>query len=413
LSNLLITNIKQLVQVEENPSVWKAGKDMQDIGILNNAWLLISNGIITDFGTGSHPEVNTEYQIIDATNKLVLPTFVDSHTHIVYAGNREEEWVDRISGLSYEAIAEKGGGILNSAKKLQNTSEEELYLQAKKRLIEIIKLGTGAVEIKSGYGLTVADELKMLRVVKHLKSEFDIEIKATFLGAHAIPKSYNNRNEYIEVILTEMLPKVAAENLADFCDVFCEKGYFNPEETEKILLEAKKYGLLPKIHANQMSHSGGIAAGVNIGAISVDHLEFTSEQDIELLKNSQTMPTLLPGAAYFLHLPNPPARNMIDSGLPIALASDYNPGSSPSGNMAFVMSMGCIMFNMMPSETLNATTINTAYALGISDKYGSICKGKIGSVIITNEIPSYSFIPYNFATPFIDKVILKGKVFES
>jgi imidazolonepropionase len=413
LGNLLIKNIKQLVQVEDYPSTWKSGKEMKEVGVLNNAWLLISDGFITDFGTSEAPQVSNNFKIIDATNKLVMPTFVDSHTHIVYAGNREDEWVNRISGMSYEEIAKNGGGILNSAQKLQKTSEEELYQQAKKRLIEIIKLGTGAVEIKSGYGLTVTDEIKMLKVIKRLKSEFDVEIKATFLGAHAIPKSYNNRAAYIDVIVNEMLPKVAAEQLADFCDVFCENGYFTPEETELILEAAKKYGLVPKIHANQMSHSGGIATGVKVDALSVDHLEYTSDEDIALLKTSKTMPTLLPGAAYFLHLPNPPARKMIDSGLPIALASDYNPGSSPSGNMAFVMSMGCIMFNMLPSEALNATTINTAYALGISNKYGSICKGKVGSVIITKDIPSYSFIPYNFATPFIDKVIIKGNVFEA
>lgn len=412
MGNLLIKNIKQLVQVESKPSVWKAGKDMLEVNTINNAWLLIKNGIIEDYGTDLAPNLTQEFEIIDATGQLVLPTFVDSHTHIVYAGNREEEWVNRISGLSYEEIAQKGGGILNSAKKLQNTSENDLYLQAKNRLIEIIKLGTGAVEIKSGYGLTVADEIKMLRVIKRLKAEFDVEIKATFLGAHAIPKSYNNRAEYIEIIAKQMLPQITEENLANFCDVFCENGYFTSTETEYILNEAIKYGLIPKIHANQMSNSGGIETGVKVGALSVDHLEYTSDSDIELLKNSKTMPTLLPGAAYFLHLPNPPARKMIDSGLPIALASDYNPGSSPSGNMAFVMSMGCIMFDMMPSEALNATTINTAYALGISNQYGSICKGKVGSVIITKEIPSYSFIPYNFATPFIDKIILKGKVFE-
>lgn len=410
MSDLLIKNIKQLVQVEEKPLKWKAGADMETVHTIDNAWLLIKEGIIADYGTMDTCPAIEGIEVIDATGKLVLPGFVDSHTHLVYAGNREGEYVDRIKGLSYEEIANRGGGILNSANKLQQTTEEELYASAAARLREIIAMGTVAVEIKSGYGLTVADELKMLRVIKRLKKEFTVDIKATFLGAHAIPKRCADRNEYIAEITDKMLPQVAAENLAEYADVFCEKGYFTPEETTHILSKAKEYGLKPRIHANQMSHSGGIKAGVALGAISVDHLEFTSDEDIALLKNSDTMPTLLPGAVFFLGLPNPPARNMINAGLPVALATDYNPGSSPSGNMAFAMSMATILFKMTPNEALNAATLNTAYAMELQNSYGSITKGKTGSVIITKQLPSYSFIPYNFATPFIDTVVVKGVV---
>jgi imidazolonepropionase len=342
---------------------------------------------------------------------MVFPSFCDSHTHLVYAGSREIEYVDKIRGLSYEEIAKRGGGILNSAKLLHNTSEENLYNQSLQRINEIIALGTGAVEIKSGYGLTVEDELKMLRVIKRLKDTTPITIKSTFLGAHAVPADYKGRqSEYVDLIINEMIPQVAAEELADYIDVFCDKGFFTVEETERMLMAGMKYGLRAKIHANELAYSGGIQAGVKYGALSVDHLEFTGDEEIKCLLNSDTMPTLLPGAAFFLGMEYPPARKMIDSGLPLAMASDFNPGSSPSGDMKFVMSLGCIIMRLVPEEAINAVTINSAYAMGISDTHGSIAKGKAANVFITKPIPSYEYLPYAYTTKLVDTVILNGKV---
>lgn len=387
---------------------------MKNLTCIDNAWLAIEDDIIADFGEmNNFPGISdwSNLTVIDAAGKFVFPCWCDSHTHIVYAGSREEEFVDRIKGLTYEEIANKGGGILNSSNKLQNTSEDELVEQASKRLEEIKMTGTGAVEIKSGYGLTVKDEIKMLRVIKKLKSISPLTIKATFLGAHAIPKEYkNNRSEYIQLIIDKMLPQIAEEKLADYCDVFCEKNYFTKEDTIKILQAASKYGLKPKVHANQLGNSGGVQAGVECNAISVDHLEFIGDEEIFLLKNSNTMPTLLPGAAFFLGLPNPPARKMIDAGLPVAAASDYNPGSSPSGNMNLVISLLCIQYKMTPEEAINAATINSAYAMDLSKTHGSIAIGKKANVFITKEIPSYTYIPYSFGNNLIETVILNGKV---
>ena len=414
--NLIITNIKELVQTEDTPRRWVAGAEMAQLPTIKNAFLIIRSGLIENFGTMEEFRKLDErfyngIDEIDATGRLVLPCFADSHTHLVYAGSREQEFVDRIKGKTYEEIAAAGGGILNSAKRLQETSEEELYQSALKRLHEVINLGTGAIEIKSGYGLTVNDELKMLRVIKRLKALNLIEIKASFLGAHAIPKTYTDRKEYIDLIVNEMIPQVAAESLADYCDVFCDKGFFTPEETDRILKQGLKYGLRAKIHANQLAASGGVQVGVANNAISVDHLEHVGEAEIEALLNSETMPTLLPGAAFFLGLHYQPARKMMDAGLPLALASDYNPGSSPSGSMPFTLSLACIKLKMLPEEAINACTINSAYAMELEKTHGSIAKGKVGNVFITHEIPGYSFIPYSFGSNLIDKVILKGKIF--
>ncbi|MBK0403796.1 imidazolonepropionase [Adhaeribacter sp. BT258] len=412
---MIIKNIKELVQTETEPRRWVAGAEMAKLPCIKNAFLIIKNGLIQDFGTMEEFEALDDrfyngYSEIDATGRLVFPCFVDSHTHIVYAGSREQEFVDRIKGKTYEEIAAAGGGILNSAKRLQDTSEEELFESARKRLHEVINMGTGAMEIKSGYGLTLHDELKMLRVIRRLKNLNLIEIKANFLGAHAIPKD-KTREEYLDLIINEMIPAVAAEGLADYVDAFCDKGFFTPEETDRILKQGIKYGLRPKIHANQLAPSGGVQVGVANNAISVDHLEHVGEAEIEALLNSETMPTLLPGAAFFLGLHYQPARKMIEAGLPIALASDYNPGSSPSGSMPFTMSLACIKLKMLPEEAINACTINSAYAIGLEKTHGSIAKGKMANVFITQEIPGYGFIPYAFGSDTIDKVILKGKVF--
>lgn len=409
---ILIKNIKKLVQVESNPQHWVAGKDMSKLNCIDNAFLLIENGIIADFGTMDKiPSSQKSWEIIDSTDRMVFPSFCDSHTHLVYAGSREIEYVDKIRGLSYEEIAKRGGGILNSAKLLHNTSEEELYNQSLQRINEIIALGTGAVEIKSGYGLTVEDELKMLRVIKRLKDTTPITIKSTFLGAHAVPAEYKGRqSEYVDLIINEMIPQVTAEELADYIDVFCDKGFFTVDETERMLMAGMKYGLRAKIHANELAFSGGIQTGVKYGALSVDHLEFTGDDEIKSLLDSDTMPTLLPGAAFFLGMEYPPARKMIEAGLPLAMASDFNPGSSPSGDMKFVMSLGCIIMRLVPEEAINAVTINSAYAMGISDTHGSIAKGKIANVFITKPIPSYEFMPYAYTTKLVDTVILNGKM---
>lgn len=409
---LLIKNIKSLVNIEDEPRKWVAGKDMQKLNTIDNAYLLIEEDRIADFGMMSECKAdNFNGQTIDATGKMVFPSFCDSHTHLVYAGSREIEYGDKIRGLSYEEIAKRGGGILNSAKLLHNTSEDSLYEQSLQRINEITGFGTGAVEIKSGYGLTVEDELKMLRVIRRLKHTTPITIKSTFLGAHAVPAEYKGKqDEYVDLVINEMIPLVASEDLADYIDVFCDKGFFTVEQTEKMLMAGIKYGLRPKIHANELDFSGGIQVGVKYDALSVDHLEFTGDDEIKALLGSETMPTLLPGAAFFLGMIDPPVRKMINAGLPVALASDYNPGSSPSGNMKFIMSLGTIKLRMLPEEVIHATTINGAYAMGISDEYGSIAKGKIANVFITKEIPTYEFMPYAYTSNLIDTVILNGKV---
>ncbi|WP_298238342.1 imidazolonepropionase [uncultured Algibacter sp.] len=408
---LLIINIKELLQIRDITIIKVSGKKMKELPTIKNAFLLLENDIIIDYGNMNDCPDVTKENTIDATGRLVLPTWCDSHTHIVYAGNREQEFVDRINGLSYEEIANRGGGILNSAEKLQNTTEDELYKQSLERVQNVVKLGTGAIEIKSGYGLTVESELKMLRVIKRLKENTAIKIKATFLGAHAIPKAFKgNTNGYIDLIINDMLPIIAKENLAEYIDVFCEKGYFSLENTERIMAVGKKHGLIPKIHVNQFNTFGGVELAVRYGALSVDHLEELSESDVVALKESDTIPVALPSCSYFLSIPYTPARKLIDAGLPLALATDYNPGSTPSGNMNFVISTACIKMKMTPEETINAATINGAYAMGISENYGSITKGKKANIIITKEVPSYNYLPYAFGENHIDKVIINGKL---
>ena len=412
MSKLLLKNIKNLVQVREEAPVKVIGKDMKLLPCIENAWLACEDGVIVDFGSMDEFPGITDWkglEVIDCSGKLVIPCYADSHTHIVYAGNRESEFVDRINGMSYEDIAKRGGGILNSAELLNKTSEDDLFDQALLRFKEVILQGTGAIEIKSGYGLSIEGELKMLRVIKRLKDLNWIPVKATFLGAHALPKAFKeNKQGYIDLIINEMLPAISKEGLADYIDVFCEKGYFSAEETALILKAGAKHGLIPKVHAEQMSHSNGIKTAVECNAISVDHLEFCNETDMELLKNSVTMPTVLPGAAFFLSLPLPPARQMIDKGLPVAFASDYNPGSSPSGNMSFALSMACIQYKLTPEEAFNATTINSAYAMHLSHEVGSITPGKRANFFITKEINSYAFIPYSFANNLIESVYING-----
>ena len=409
--SILIINIKELIQVRDQNTLKVSGKDMQHLPTIKNAFLLIKNGEISDFGRMESCKNMVADKTIDATDKLVLPTWCDSHTHIVFAGNREQEFVDRINGLSYTEIANRGGGILNSAKTLQNTSEDDLYYQSAQRVKNIIKLGTGALEIKSGYGLTLESELKMLRIIKRIKEHFPIKIKATFLGAHAFPEAYlNNKKGYIDLIINEMLPKIGKENLADFIDVFCEKGYFSLEDTETILSAGKQFGLIPKIHVNQFNAFGGVAMGVKHNALSVDHLEELTQEDINVLIGSETMPVALPSCSFFLSIPYTPARRIINSGLPLALATDYNPGSTPSGNMNFVVSTACIKMKMTPEEAINAATLNGAYAMGISEEYGSITKGKKANLIITKPIPSYNYLPYSFGENNIETVIIKGTI---
>jgi imidazolonepropionase len=409
---LLIKNIKSLVQVrEQSPTESIKGAAMKHLPTIENAFLLLKNGRIADFGIMDNcPE--TKAETIDATGKMVFPSWCDSHTHLVYAGSREQEFVDRINGLTYEEITERGGGIHNSAKRLQNASEEELYESAMIRLEEIIGFGTGSVEIKSGYGLTTESELKMLRVAKRIKENTTIPVKITFLGAHAIPLIYKeNRRAYIDLLIHEMLPNVVEQDLADYCDVFCEKGFFTMEETDEILKAAAKLGLKSKIHANELYYSGGVQVGVANDAISVDHLECVGEAEIAALKGSNTMPTILPSTAFFLSMEYAPARMMIDAGLPVALASDYNPGSTPSGRMSFNLSLACLKMNMTPEEAINAATINGAFAMELEDKVGTITKGKLANVFITKPIPSIAFIPYAFGSDLVETVIIGGRVF--
>ncbi|OXB02409.1 imidazolonepropionase [Flavobacterium pectinovorum] len=407
----LIKNIKELLQVRETSVSKVSGAEMAVLPTIKNAFLVIENNLIADFGLMENlPEINAD-EVIDATGKIVLPSWCDSHTHIVYAGNREQEFVDRINGFSYEEIANRGGGILNSAKKLNETSEEEIYEQSKVRLEEVMHLGTGAVEIKSGYGLTIEGELKMLRVIKKLAANYPISIKATFLGAHAFPLHYKeNKQGYIDEIITKMLPKITQNKLADYIDVFCETGYFSIEETEKIMEAGIQFGLKPKIHVNQFNSIGGIQAGIKFNALSVDHLEVMNPEDIEALKDTETMPVALPSCSYFLSIPYTPAREMIKAGLPLALATDFNPGSTPSGNMNFVVATACIKMKMTPEEAINAATINGAYAMEISETHGSITKGKKANLILTKPISSYYQIPYAFGSNLIESVFVEGKV---
>ena len=410
----VIKNIKEIVQVEHTIRKWVAGKDMARLETIKNGFIEIKDGIISNFGSmedwkGIDDWNNTE--IIDANNGMVFPSYCDSHSHLVFAGNRENEWEQRLKGASYEEIAAKGGGILNSVKKLQNTSEEELLESALKRADEIIKMGTGAIEIKSGYGLTVDAELKMLRVIKKLNELSPLTIKATFLGAHAIPLEYKSRkSDYLDCIINEMLPRIAEESLAEYIDIFCEEGYFSVEDTERLLAEAKKWGLTPKTHVNQFTILGGVEASVKHGALSVDHLEIMNDDDFKALKGSECMPTLLPSCSFFLGIPYGQARKIMDEGMPVALATDFNPGSSPSGNMNFVVSLGCIQMGMTPEEVINATTINTAYAMGLSKELGSIAIGKKANLFITKPISSYAYIPYSFGHQHINKIMINGQL---
>ena len=402
--------IKELLQVRKKSVLKVSGAEMKALPSIKNAFLLIEDTIIIDFGSMKDLDDYNADRVIDARGQIILPTWCDSHTHIVYAGNREEEFVDRINGLSYEEIAAKGGGILNSAERLGLSSEQELFEQSSKRLEEVMHLGTGAVEIKSGYGLTPESEMKMLKVIKTLSNSYPLTIKSTFLGAHAFPSKFKDNPEaYIDQICLQMIPEVGKQKLADYIDVFCEKGYFTVKQTERILATGKKHGLIPKIHVNQFNSIGGVQVGVKSEALSVDHLEIMTPGDIESLKESNTMPVALPSCSFFLSIPYTPARMMIDSGLALALATDFNPGSSPSGNMNFVVATACIKMKLTPEEAINAATINGAYAMGLSESHGSITKGKLASLIITKDIPSYHFIPYAFGTNVIDKIMITGE----
>jgi imidazolonepropionase len=405
----LFINIKELIQVRDKSVKKVSGKDMSILPVIKNAFMLIEDDIIINFGSMDNLDVKKADKVIDLSGRLVLPTWCDSHTHLVYADSREEEFVDRIKGLSYHEIAEKGGGILNSAKKLQLKIEDQLYNDAVIRIEEIIKSGTGALEIKSGYGLTLDSELKMLQVIKKLKETFPIPIKATFLGAHAIPSKYKeNREEYIQLIINRMIPEIASQKLADYIDVFCEKGYFSPEETNRILKSGIKYGLIPKIHVNQFNSIGGIKVGVNNNALSVDHLEVLTDEDISIISKSDTMPVALPSCSFFLGIPYTNARKIIDSNIPLAIASDFNPGSTPSGNMNFVVSLACIKLKMTPEEAINSATLNAAYALNLSKEIGSISKGKLANFMITKPIKSYNFLPYSFGNNSIERIYFNG-----
>ena len=408
----LIKNIGTLAGILPADVLRLEGSAMNEVQSINNAYLIMGEGSIINFGQGqpSQPEESFD-EVIDANGGYVLPSFCDSHTHIVYAGCRDGEFRDKIAGLTYEEIAKRGGGILNSADLLHNTSEEELYQQAMERVNEVIAMGTGAIEIKSGYGLTLEDEIKMLRVIKRIKESSPLTIKATFLGAHAVGRAYTGRQqEYVDHVCQDMIPAVAKEQLADYVDVFCDKGFFTIEQTAQILEKAAEFGIEPKIHANELDVSGGVQIGVKYNALSVDHLERTTPAEIEALRGSKTMPTMLPGASFFLGMPYGAAKEYINAGLGVALASDYNPGSSPSGNMRFVMAMGCIKMRLTPEQALNACTINSAYAMGVSDKVGSITIGKKANLIITKPLPSLAFIPYSHQTPIIKQVILNGKL---
>ncbi len=406
----VLINIASLLMVEQEPKAYVQGAEMQKTGNIDNAWLVIENGRIDCFGLGEVIPFSGD-EVIDCKGGIVMPAFCDSHTHLVYAGSRELEYEDKIRGFSYEEIAKRGGGILNSAALLSETTEDELYRQSLPRIREIIRSGTGAVEIKSGYGLNPEDELKMLRVIRRLKEETPVTIKSTFLGAHAVPAAYKlDQDKYVDLVVREMIPAVAAEELADYIDVFCDRGFFTVEQTARILESGLKYGMVPKIHANELDFSGGIQVGVKHGARSVDHLEFTGEDELRVLSESATMPTILPGASLFLGISYAPARKMIEAGLPVALASDYNPGSSPSGNMELIMSLGIMQLKMLPVEVLNAVTANGAYAMGLEDTHGTITPGKKANLIVTKAMSSFGFMPYSYGASQISKVILNGKI---
>ncbi len=409
---LLIKHIKQLLVTGYEGKKKVSGRDMSRLSFLENAWLLIKGDRIAGYGEMDNPDPGVMLaEELDASGKIVMPAFCDSHTHLVYAGSREKEYRDKVMGLSYEEIARRGGGILNSAKLLHKTPEEMLYEQSLVRIKEIISQGTGAVEIKSGYGLNTEDELKMLRVIRKLKETTPLTIRATFLGAHAFPEEYRkNRDAYVDLIINEMIPRVAGEELADFIDVFCDRGFFTPGQTDRILMAGMKYGLRPKIHANELDFSGGVQVGVKYNALSVDHLEFLGKEEIEVLKHAETMPVVLPGASFFLGLKDAPARKIIDAGLPLALASDFNPGSSPTGNMQLMMSLGMIRQRMLPEEVIHAATLNGAYAMGLEEELGSITVGKKANLIITKPVPGYEFLPYAYGSELVERIILNGKI---
>ncbi len=409
--NLLVKNIGTIAGIDESGRTRIEGKEMNDIAMLGNAWLLTDGTRIKDYGTMDSVPSTSGCEVIDAKGGWLFPSFCDSHTHIVYAGSREQEFLDKINGLSYEEIAKRGGGILNSADRLHSTSEEELYRQAMERIDEIVSMGTGLVEIKSGYGLTLEDELKILRVIRRIKESAPLEVRSTFLGAHAVGRAYRGRQkEYVEHVCNDMIPAVAKEKLADFVDVFCDKGFFTVEETAKIIETGARYGLRAKIHANELAVSGGVEVGVKYNALSVDHLESMGEEQIEALQGSDTMPTMLPGCAFFLGISYPPARKMIDAGLAVALASDFNPGTAPAGNMRFVTSLASIKMKMTPAEALNAATLNSACAMGESRDFGSITRGKMANFYITKPLPSLAFLQYAHQTPIITNIVLKGTV---
>ena len=408
---LLIKNIGTLAGIDESGRIRVAGKEMNNIATLENSWLITEGEHIKDYGTMDTMPSDEGCYVVDAEGGWLLPSYCDSHTHIVYAGSREQEFLDKIKGLSYEEIARNGGGILNSADRLHDTSEDELYSQAMERVNEIVSMGTGLVEIKSGYGLTLEDELKILRVIRRIKENSPLSVRATFLGAHAVGRAYKGRQaDYVAHVCDDMIPAVAAEKLADYVDVFCDRGFFTVEETARIIETGAKYGMRAKIHANELAVSGGVEVGVRYNALSVDHLESMGDEQIDALRGSCTMPTMLPGCAFFLGISYPPARKMIDGGLAVALASDYNPGTAPSGNMRFVTSLASIKMKMTPAEALNAATLNSACAMGESKDYGSITKGKVANFYITRPLPSLAFIPYAHQTPIIRTVVLKGKV---
>ena len=408
---LLVKNIAKIVGVDESGRLRVKGRDMNVLGEIDNAWLLADGDRIAAYGTmDKMPEITPDTEVVDAEGGMLFPSFCDSHTHLVYAGSREQEFLDKINGLSYEEIAKRGGGILNSADRLHETSEDELYEQAMERIREIIAMGTGCVEIKSGYGLTTEDELKMLRVIRRIRETSPITVRATFLGAHAVGRAYKGRQqEYVDLICREMIPAVGREKLAEFVDVFCDEGFFTVEQTARIMKAGRKLGMQPKIHANELAVSGGVQVGVEYGALSVDHLERMGEAEIRALRGAVTSPTMLPGAAFFLGMSYPPAREMINAGLGVALASDYNPGSSPSGNMRMVVSLACIRMRMTPAEAINAATLNGAYAMGLSRDYGSVTVGKVANFFLTVPMPSVAFMPYAYTTPLISRIFLRGE----
>jgi len=413
MTSLLIKNISLLAGIERKGRLMLAGRDMSVFEGVEDAFLYVEDGVIRDFGNMSilsDKNYESNANVIDARGGMVLPSYCDSHTHIVYAGSREHEFIDKIRGLSYAEIARRGGGILNSADRLHELSEDELFRQAMRRIDEVIRKGTGAIEIKSGYGLNTADELKMLRVIKRINETAPLKVTSTFLGAHAVGREYVGRQEeYVDLVVNEMIPEVGREKLADNIDVFCDQGFFTPEETARILEAGAEWGMRPKIHGQELADSGGVKVAVEHNALSVDHLESMTDNDIELLKDSTTIPTALPGTSFFLNMPFAPGRKMIDSGLPLAIASDYNPGSTPSGDMKFAVSLACIKMRLLPEEAFNAATLNSACAMGLSHDYGSISIGKVANFYITDPIPSLDFIPYAYTTPIISRVFLAGK----